>query len=76
MTYRDLIRLRDVLIETILTQTLDMPEEERIPMMKRIEAACKEADDYLFNEQLPILLGDKEKAEAVRMHLDDQVAGQ
>ena len=71
MTYRNLIDLRDILVMTAMTNNI--PEEERMSFMNRFEAASKTADEWLFNEQLPILLDGQDKAEAMRRRLDDQV---
>lgn len=74
MTYRNLIDLRDTMIMTALTN--NMPEENRMAFMDQFQAACKSGDEWLFQDQLPILFDGQEKAEAVRKHLDDQIAVQ
>ena len=73
MTYKNLIDLRDILLMTKLTNGI--PEEQRIEFMEKFKSASKTADEWLFQEQLPIILGGEDKARAVKQHMDDQIAG-
>lgn len=63
MTYKNLIELRDLLLMTALLN--DMPERSRKAFMRRFEAACTTADKWLFEEQLPIILGGKDQTAAL-----------
>ena len=74
MTYKNLMDLHDGLLMGVLTK--DIPEAQQIEFMDKFESACKTADEWLFQEQLPILLGTTEKAQAVKQHMDDQIVWQ
>ncbi len=71
MTYLDIIRLRDIFVMHGILN--GVPEKKRIAFEHRFEAACKTADEWLF-EQLCILLDGQDKAEAILQHLNSQIA--
>jgi hypothetical protein len=68
----DLINLRDILIMNALTSNPDVPDEQKQKVENQLRKAFDVANDELYNEQAPIILG-PENAKLLRDHLNRDI---
>jgi len=68
----DLINLRDILLIDAVTDKLKIPEEQKETVEYQLRMAFEAANDELYNEQAPILLG-LENARLLKERLDKDI---
>lgn len=73
MKFIELINYRDLLVMDALVHRLpDLSEEQKDMVEKQLRVAFQEANDELYNEQAPIILG-AEQARLLRESLDKNI---